>query len=351
MLILNRKQFGYHSDTYYYCKYLNNKFDITYLCWDYGLKRPFVEKVNVKYVSRKGNKLVRYFRFLFAAISEVTKGYDICFIKYFLGCSLLKLLNFKGNFVFDIRTAHTWDNPLKRNFFDALLIFESLFFDKITIISKGLACRLKIPRKKVHILPLGADSLSNKDKKIDKMKLLYVGTFKNRNIADTIVGFEKFYKKYRSKIEIEYKIIGSGTAKEEQKLATLARDMNIEKVIEFVGFVPHSDLISYFDMNNIGVSFVPITKYFDKQPPTKTFEYALSGMPVIATNTTENRKVISDTNGVIIPDTAEGFYEGLKVMFDRRRTYVSSDIRKTCTEFKWENLVNKNLQIYLESMV
>lgn len=41
-----------------------------------------------------------------------------------------------------------------------------------------------------------------------------------------------------------------------------------------------------------------MTEYYDSQPPTKTFEYALSGLYVLATKTRENEKVITNDNGV-----------------------------------------------------
>jgi nucleoside-diphosphate-sugar epimerase len=67
----------------------------------------------------------------------------------------------------------------------------------------------------------------------------------------------------------------------------------------------------YFDIHNIGVSYIPMLKCFDNQPPTKTFEYLLSGMPVIATATNANKDIINDVNGVLINDNSEEVYNGL----------------------------------------
>jgi hypothetical protein len=39
LLIVSFEQFGYHTDSYEYCRYLGDRFRITYLCPDQGLPR------------------------------------------------------------------------------------------------------------------------------------------------------------------------------------------------------------------------------------------------------------------------------------------------------------------------
>lgn len=40
--------------------------------------------------------------------------------------------------------------------------------------------------------------------------------------------------------------------------------------------------------------YVPITDYYEYQPPTKTFEYVLSGLLCLATATSSNKEVITE---------------------------------------------------------
>lgn len=68
----------------------------------------------------------------------------------------------------------------------------------------------------------------------------------------------------------------------------------------------NKDLEPYFEQANVGISFVPMTDHYDAQPATKTFEYSNSGLYVLGTATTENKKSI-DNNGVLIQDTPESF--------------------------------------------
>lgn len=89
ILIVNKEQYGYHIDTYKYCSYLSQEFNITYLCWDDGKNRIISSGVNCIYLERKGNILNR-FLILFRSVNKEikTNKYDLIFIIYFYGCSI-----------------------------------------------------------------------------------------------------------------------------------------------------------------------------------------------------------------------------------------------------------------------
>lgn len=347
LLILNRTQFGYHIDTYYYCKYLCDDFCITYLGWDYEQPYLKVAGVNVIYISRKYNKVKRYINFIKACISECRKDYDIVFIEYFPFCQFIKLFVPNNNYVVDIRTGALTSNRLVRMFKNIYFKWEANNFKNITVISSSLARKLGLNISKTQIIPLGADIISNNNKSYKEMKLLYVGTFHFRNLEDTILGVAKFYRENRHQIKMNYIIIGYGYHQEEKMYASLIKKEGLEDIISVVGHVPHDKLKPYFDKQNIGVSFIPITPYFDCQPPTKTFEYLLSGMPVIATATHENALVVNDENGVLIKDTADSFCKGLEKLANNRVMYNSEKIRTTRKQSTWENIIHNKLKDYL----
>ena len=348
IFFLNQLQFGYHIDTYYYCKYLKTDFNIVYVCWDHGLPKIEMPGVQVAYVSRKGSVSVRTIRFLHTALCRIKDKQTIVFIKYFKGMSLtLRLLRPRNPMVLDIRTGSVKKNPRGRIFFDARLKFETRFFKHVTVISQSLAKKLGIAHK-AHILPLGADIISSTDKSFDSLHLLYVGTLFNRNIHITVQGFKKFYDEFKGRLPLSYTIIGDGPGNETEELKTLASELDLSGVVKILGRVPHPELSPYFDTCNIGVSYVPLTDYFDCQPVTKTFEYLLSGMPVIATNTSENRKVINDGNGVLIKDSSDAFYSGLEAIFGHRGMFKGSEIRNKAVRHSWKNIVQDNLRPYLK---
>ena len=352
LLLINRCQLGYHTDTYYYCKYLRNDFDITYICWDYGYNKVSLKNIRVIYISRNGPKVKRYLRFIYSVLKESKiSSYNLVFIENFRGCSLLKLFYPKKKYILDIRSGLISHKYFNRLIYNLLLKFELLFFENVTIISKSLADYLKINQDKIHVLPLGSDSISQTNKSFDEFNLLYVGTLSNRNIEQTILGFDKFYHEFRNKINLMYTIIGFGYNNEENKLLATIKEKKLENVVQLLSRIPHNQLQHYFETHNIGVSYIPITNYFNCQPSTKTFEYILSGMVIVATATKENKKVVNDYNGVLIEDSSNSFYEGLKKIYDYKKKYDSEEIRETCKAYTWKNIVLNNLKNYLTSLV
>lgn len=350
IIIINQAQFGYNNATYYYCKYLNDAFAIVYICWDYGRPKIEMDGVRVIYVSRKGNMAVRTLRFLHTALGQTNDNQAIVFIKYFKGVSLaLWLLRPRQRFVLDIRTGAVHKSPMVRRFHDARLKFETRFFRHVTVISQSLAEKLGLGRK-AHILPLGADVISPSNKTFDSLHLLYVGTLFNRNMDVTIHGFKLFYDAFKDQVPVSYTIIGDGWNNQAQDLRELVSQYGLSDVVNVTGRIPHTELEPYFDACNIGVSYVPLTDYYDCQPVTKTFEYLLSGMPVLATDTSENRLVIQPENGVLVEDTAEDFYVGLKAVLEKRHLFDSAQIRREAMRYTWEDIVQKNLRPHIRKI-
>ncbi len=340
IMIINQLQFGYEVDTYYYCKYLRNNFDVTYICWDYGKEKIEMQGIKTIYISRKGNIAIRNMRFIKDVSNAIRNDdYHVHIIEYFRGCSILKFLSPSKNFIFDIRTGSVSQRKINRFLFDSLMGIESNFFKYCTIISEPLRAKLGIATEKTYILPLGADVISKKPKKYDSLRLLYIGTLHNRNIEQTIIGFEKFYSRLKHTIEMSYTIIGEGYNNEVEELRQLVKEKLLLGIVKIEGYIQHDAAKKYFDTHNIGVSFIPKTDFFDVQPPTKTFEYLLSGMPVIATSTLENKKVINIDNGVLINDTSEGFYQGLLKLYNRLDDYDSEQIRVNAKQYEWKKVV------------
>jgi glycosyltransferase involved in cell wall biosynthesis len=103
--------------------------------------------------------------------------------------------------------------------------------------------------------------------------------------------------------------------------------------------------------SNYGINFVPITSYFNYQPPTKLFEYLLSGLAVISTKTYENSKYINQKNGLLIEDTAEAFYAALVELNKSYHFYKEETIIESVIDYTWPNLVVNNLVIFLQNVI
>jgi len=350
LLLVVPNQFGYSAGYYYYCYYLQEEFNITFFCFDYGLPKIDLYGVDVIYFPYNLGKTKRLLSFISSAIVETYENkYDIIFTKSFKMSEFIGLLGKGSKKILDIRSGSLNNNKLKRRIDNYLIKFRSLYFDNITILSESLRNLLRIPEKKSYILPLGSVVFYRGRKNFSEMKLLYVGTFDKREIYKTIEGFALFFKNYKNMIKCSYTIIGYGKEHEIQMIQDNIKKYNLENIINFVGRKNYTELKPYFKNNNIGVSWVPKTKYFEVQPPTKTFEYILSGMPCIATNTFENKRLINKKNGVLCNDTPSDFFKALKDIYKNLKSYNSSIIRQTLAKHKWYNIVNNYLKKYLKN--
>jgi glycosyltransferase involved in cell wall biosynthesis len=351
LLFVYPYQFGYHTDSYKYCEYLKESFDISYLCFDYGLERLILNDIQVIYMPYNTGKLNRLFRFFKYLIRYTWRErINLLFIVRFKYCFLIGLLAKAKVKILDYRSGDLSSNRLKRISRNILMRWDALFFQYISVISVGLRDLLKLDKKRTLILPLGADVISDRIKTFYRLDLLYVGTLSLRNIYQTVEGISLFLSDHNAlRSLLSYTIIGFGTVEEENKIKNIVEHLGLNDLVSFVGRKRYTDLPIYFDTCNIGVAYVPITPYYQHQPVTKLFEYMLSGMPVIATGTHENRFFVNDSNGVIIGDTAEEFYKGLKEIYFRRDSFNSYEIRKYVESYTWNNIINSILKPFLIS--
>lgn len=341
ILIIIKNQFGYHTDYTKYCEYLNSEFNITYLCFDAGYEKLVMNNVNVKYIKVSGPKVFRGIRFLIACFMNIINNDKVVFIDYFEKCHLLKNLFPSKKMILNIRTLSVIPQKTIRVRQDLNLRKACAIFDHITPISIGVAKELRLSPKKFTIVPVGADNISITNKSFGSLRLLYVGSLNGRNIIHTILGLSYFIRKY-PKIPISYDIIGDGT--EVEQLNQIINELELSSIVKLHGRISHFKLKPFFDNSNIGISYIPMTEYFDFQPPTKTFEYILSGIPCIATKTNENKKLIKDVNGVLCCDNPESFSRGLEVVYKKRSSYDSKVIRESLKEYTWNKIVDQKLK-------
>ena len=135
-----------------------------------------------------------------------------------------------------------------------------------------------------------------------------------------------------------------GTIEETGKIKSAIKNNSLENVVFFAGEKRYKELLPYYKTHDVGISYIPMTTYYDCQPPTKTYEYLLNGMAVVATPTSENRKVVNQSNGVLLDgDTKQDFAEGLEKLSKAIRTFESSTIYMNSQQYSWEQIVKTNL--------
>ena len=341
LLIVQKIQFGYLVDSYKWCQYLKDSYNITLICFDEGHKQVPLDGVQVRYVSGNSSLyVIRGLKFLLIVFFYLLKR-GIVIIEYFEHCDLLKRLLPFRKMILDVRTVTVSGEKEEREAKDREIEQACKLYDMVSVISEGVRFHLKLGSD-AYLLPLGADIISSSDKVIDDLRLLYVGTFAGRDIDKTIRAVSCFHRNHPT-ITIHYYIIGDGPHNELQEYRDLVKTLGIDDIVILYGRIPNNELKPYFDKANIGVSFVPMTDYYDIQPPTKTFEYTLSGLYTIATKTSENVAVITPGCGYLIEDTEVDFVKALEYILKNRTQIDSAVVRRAMLDYQWNTILSSHL--------
>ena len=352
ILMINQGQFGYNAGYYHYCKHLSAQgHNIVYLCNDYHLKKVELDRVTPIYVDEPNSVKWRleFRKRLQSIMKEYT--FDVILCSYFKCCSMLTKYFGDVPSIMDIRSGDVNKNAVKRSFFNWLIKKEASRFSRTMILSESLSKKLKLKGGSFDVVPLGADIVCRDKKTYDKLNLLYVGTLGQRDIDKTIEGLALFTQKYPN-AEFHYDIIGFGSQQEEELIQTLIKSNRFENKVVFHGRINYEDLVPFFNKANLGVAFVPMTPYYDCQPSTKIYEYVLSGMYCIATNTYENRILIEPVNGIICDDNPQSFSEALEQYYNLDKSvFDSDDMRKSMAKYEWSNIVNNQLFVIMQKLV
>lgn len=346
ILIITHNQFGYQVSEYQYARILKEYYNVKYLCFDYGRHKIYESGVKVKYITKRGNRIFQLIRFIKSIKEELLKDYNVIILKYFPFCFLVNT-NKDSKIVLDIRTGSVSKYKLKNIMLNIIIKLDSLYFKNIITLSESLRRYLGLNENKTTIVPFGSNIISRSKKTFDRFDLIYVGTFDNRRIDKTIKGLHKLLReKNVDRDIITYNIVGTGNRKNTQYLNYLIKYLDLNDVVKLSGYVPYKNLGPYHDSSNVGISFIPITNYYHYQPPSKTYEYLLSGMPVLATDTYENRRIINETNGILINDDVDSIFKGLYKLYSNRFIYDSESIRNSMLECTWDNIINNLLLPY-----
>lgn len=346
IIISSYNQFGYLIDTFKYCSYLNDIFDITYICFDEGREKININNVKVIYVKKKKNIIFNYLNLNYEVIKQSYKNkIKKIFCVYNPLAFLQRIFLINRKIILDIRTGSVDKDINARKKANRRIKINSIFFNDITVISESLAKKLEI--KKYRIIPLGADNkVHGNIINTKKLKMIYVGILNNRNIIHTVKGFNKFIDESGC-YDAEYKIIGYFNKNDNEKTELLNEIMK-SKNIEYLGEKNHEEAMKLILNSNVGVSYVPITEYYNFQPPTKTYEYMMNGLVTIATATYENKKIVKEGNGVLCDDNINSFTEAIKFVKDNLDKYNSNYIRECVKNNSWENIALNIVKPILE---
>ncbi len=221
--------------------------------------------------------------------------------------------------------------------------------DKLIAISedtmKTLISNYEVEPSKVDLIYSGVNI--NKFRKIDNIKkikhsLLFVGRLDKRKGINFLLETILLVKKEIPNIKLF--IIGCG--KMRKKLERFVRDNDIESNVKFLGFIPDSHLLRWY--NRCQITIVP--SLFEGLGLT-VIESLACGTPVIATNVDGIRCIIKhNKNGILVEynNKKELATYVVKLLNNHHlREELSANGLKTVKEiFNWDKITKQIIELY-----
>jgi len=183
-------------------------------------------------------------------------------------------------------------------------------------------------------LPLKTDNPKTPILNTKKPKILYQGALNiGRGIAETIRAM-KYLPDY------EFIIVGNGDCTTELK--NLARELELEAQVKFIGAIPFEQLQEYQEEVLTGICLLhEMGLNYYHSLPNRIFDYMQAGIPVIASNFPDMAEIVKRNNTGLIIDTLEPPEIALYI----REACENEELRKTwqrtipeaARKYTWEN--------------
>jgi len=282
-----------------------------------------------------------------------SKAHPVSCIPALFAKTKTKILDFD-----DLEHAY-WKNPIKIAILKTSERFFPRFFDYITTHNDNLKIYISrnigIPEDKIIFLPqaIMSDILKNRPGKTggisDKLGL------KNKKVVvyaahlgvaapDLEMVFSTI-KKIGS--DVRLLVIGSGEKLEHYK--ELAKSMDIEDHVIFVGYVKHEDIPKYLSIANAAINFMEETPANVSRASIKVREYLAFGLPTVCNifgpdlKNFRNFVYEFETNG-------EESLKNALVKAIENRDKKAGKAEKYMEKFYWDN-VSKDFERSLEKIV
>ncbi|HUQ64678.1 MAG TPA: glycosyltransferase [Flavitalea sp.] len=358
ILLVTTNQFGYLVDYHRYYTYLKKKgHDVKYVCLDSRRERIEGNNPDIIYVPRVKNKVSKHYRFM-KSIVETEKKYnfDRIMIHVFPLVSLLSLFIDKNKIFLDIRTLSIHRKQYKRSFFDFLIRVASRVYTNTSSITDVAAKQLGLRHYK--LLPLGGAYFGNQQNGMPENDvynhifengyfiIIYVGTLYKRRIIECVQGFHAYMNKHPG-TKARFVIIGTSIKNELNEINAYIAHHSLQKMVFTLGYIPQARLSYFFNHSDCGIAYTPLTMPYPLQPTTKTYEYLVNGIPVIATATLDNIQMVENSKvpcGVIIKDNSEDIESAVGKILENSHLYNKADIAHEFNRFEWDNLFD----VYLD---
>jgi glycosyltransferase involved in cell wall biosynthesis len=229
--------------------------------------------------------------------------------------------------------------------------------DRLTSVSKTMKDELKmlykIPDSKIDVVPNGIVSKKfERDVDVEEIKrkynisslepmILFIGRLTRQKGPDLLIG--AMPKVLKNNPTAKLVVVGGGVM--EKRLKIMAKKLNLENSIEFIGYAPQDE---YLDLlNSCDMVCIP-----SRNEPfgLVLLEAWSAGRPVVASDVGGLGENIENfKTGVMVSPLSDSISEGINYLLNNpteMQKIGSAGFKMVETGFSWENIAHKTLKSY-----
>lgn len=194
-------------------------------------------------------------------------------------------------------------------------------------------------KRKIDVIPNGIDStlyyqnyLSNPNKLHRPIVLCLSRLSPEKRVEDAILSMPKLLEQHPHMV---LRIVGDGN--ERDSLENLVKELNLSQSVEFVGHIPHNEVLSYY--HSATVFLLPSN---DEGFPNTFLEAIACGLPVVTTPVGDLNEVVTNAgNGVIVNhQSPHEIAEAISMICSDSKTYAdfSNKSLELAKKYSWEEV-------------
>jgi glycosyltransferase involved in cell wall biosynthesis len=180
-----------------------------------------------------------------------------------------------------------------------------------------------------------------------RLVLGYVGIIGDQDGVDHFVRCVHHLVVEQGHADIRAVVVGDGPAL--ASVRALAEEIGIADRIAFPGYLRGDELLAAMSTFDIGIMPDPVNEYNDKISMNKVFEYSALGIPCVAYNLTETRRLLGDCGLYADDATPEGLARAcLPLINDQTLREERGRAIKALSDrqFDWQRECSKYTEVY-----
>lgn len=172
----------------------------------------------------------------------------------------------------------------------------------------------------------------------EPLELIYTGTVQKARGRDVML--EAMAMTIKAGVPARLTMVGASPA-ELAYCNTYARQLGIADAVTMHGRVPGHEIPAYIARADAGICIWEDQPWWRFNPPTKLFEYLVSGLPVLASNIRTHTQYIRDgENGLVFEYDSTSLAQAIRALWERRDELPAFKQRafESSTPYRWENI-------------